>query len=667
MSVRTLGSAVAVALLLASIGTAVAPTAAVPTWLEDTPLSAPGSDASEPQLVATSEGVLVALWYDDSTGHPVVLASSRAPGDPTWTPPAPVSDPGLPASGLRADSGPEGGVTAVWVSEAPGGGRVETATAPDGVAWSAAQVLSDPDEVVADPDLDVGANGRAAIVWTRTPPPPVPPDTVVRPLEIPLSVREPGSDVWVPLGSKVTRTTVPFAAQVAVDGMGDVTLVWRDTRPSGIRLLAGYYSNRWYGGRPVVDVPAGTPGGTPGRFDLDAGFWSTEIAYEWVTADHTEIWRDQRLANGFWSGNKRITAASVHAVDPHVAAHGTLAYAIVWRQGVEVPDELKALTHAAVDPVRLGDADEGTTVSVTMREGQAIAAWDTGSGSRTLQASVLRGDVWTAYPAVAAEVLGHAVAMDPWGNAAAAWSAVDAADTRVSAQVLDADGPLPLLRASRLATGRRPVVPLRWRLPDWPEGAWVKAQRMRVRGIATEAQPWRSAGAPAAPATSMSYPGAPGRTYCFQLRGTDQDGGVSPWSQERCTTTAIDDRAATNLGWTRAKDRRDYQGTITRTAVRGEKLTFKRISFDDLWLLARTTPRSGKLDAYFGSRLVATVSLRSDTTRHRVAIPLLVDSLAWDPGSTPGDLRLVTRSARPVMIDGVYAVRLPPQDYLGAD
>ena len=661
------GLAVGAGLLVA------APAPGVPTWTPADPVSAPGADAAGPQVISTSEGRVVALWYDASAGEPTVMASSRGPGDTGWSTPAQVSSPTAAASDLHADAGPDGGVTAVWLSTPSGAAAsVQTATSSGGgESWSVPQTLSGPGETVSSPDLDIGQDGTAAVVWQRSP-------GDGADLLIPLRVRPPGETTWSDSDPAPTTTTVAFAPQVAVDGHGQPTVAWHNSGGQGERIRAKHFANgQWYGTKTIAPPTTdGLPPGTPGRFDLAASRWVTRLAWEWVTVDHTEVWEARRLTAGLaWSAATQLSEPGEDAHDPVIAADGDFTSAVVWRRDdVGTHTARASWTATAGDRhlTTLGPADATAVPRVSVSGASSAATWVAPSegGAAPLLESSLTAGAWSAPEPVVttgvADPAAHGVAVDMFGNVATAWVGSDGANDLVAARVLVAEGPMPLLAAPpHLAPGTKAQVTLTWSVLDW-DGPAVTGQKLRVRQVGDSAHPWQDAGAPAPPATALRYVGKPGRSYCFQLRATSQDGAVGRWSPERCTTMPLDDRAATNRGWKRSGDGQDYRGTISRGARKGLKLAFLDAQFDELWILARTAPGAGSVDVYVGNVRMGRWSLAAPSAR-RVAIPIVDSRPTVDRGAPAKDVRLITTSDKPVSIDGIYLVNHVPVHWQGAE
>ena len=114
---------------------------------------------------------------------------------------------------------------------------------------------------------------------------------------------------------------------------------------------------------------------------------------------------------------------------------------------------------------------------------------------------------------------------------------------------------------------------------------------------------------------------AKGYTYCFSVRSRDKLGHLSAWSPERCTATALDDRAlAASSGWTRATSSAYYGSTLTSTRLSGRTLTRTSIQARRIALVATTCSGCGTVGVYWNGTLLRTVNLNAASTTYRRVI-----------------------------------------------
>lgn len=158
------------------------------------------------------------------------------------------------------------------------------------------------------------------------------------------------------------------------------------------------------------------------------------------------------------------------------------------------------------------------------------------------------------------------------------------------------------------------------------------------------------------PFTSGSYSitAADGYEYCFQVRATDKAGNTSPWSPERCTRTALDDRSLTASGSvSRISSTYFHKGTASRLNAVGAQLASGRVSGVRVGLVMRTCSTCGQVAVYVGSTRVATVSTSSSVTRDQAVL--------WLPrfsATRTGTLVLRSTSRSQVVVDGVLVQHL---------
>jgi hypothetical protein len=140
-------------------------------WSGPTDLSAPGHDAFEQQVALDAKGDAVAVWQRYEGGYSIVQAATRAKGRKNWSIPANLSAPGQNASEPQVGIDPKGRAVAVWQHYDGSSVIVQAASRPAGGNWSAPTDLSAPAAYFfvpgADPQVALGQKGRAVAVWKR--------------------------------------------------------------------------------------------------------------------------------------------------------------------------------------------------------------------------------------------------------------------------------------------------------------------------------------------------------------------------------------------------------------------------------------------------------------------------------------------------------------------
>jgi hypothetical protein len=203
------------------------------SWQPPVDLSAPGQDATAPRVAVDPQGNAIAIWQRSNGDATFRVQSAARPSGGGWEAPVDVTDPGESAGAPQIALDDQGDATAVW----RGGSSMRSALHPAGGAWQPPSDVSSPGEtVLGSPEVAVDAQGNATAVWRRT-------DnffTFVR------AARRPPAAAWQPAVdlSGPSGFGMPFCCSgqfAAVDGQGEVTVVWEQLRGvDKIIQAAGY-------------------------------------------------------------------------------------------------------------------------------------------------------------------------------------------------------------------------------------------------------------------------------------------------------------------------------------------------------------------------------------------------------------------------------------------
>jgi hypothetical protein len=135
-------------------------------WSTPADLSAPGQNASSPQVTVNSTGLLTAVWRRNNGSHNIIQSSSSQSGGP-WSTPANLSELGESASSPQVAVSSTGLAIAVW-RRANGTDRIiQSSSSQSGGPWSTPENLS-ATGVYEEPQVSVSSNGLVATVWTRS-------------------------------------------------------------------------------------------------------------------------------------------------------------------------------------------------------------------------------------------------------------------------------------------------------------------------------------------------------------------------------------------------------------------------------------------------------------------------------------------------------------------
>jgi Glycosyl hydrolase family 26 len=131
-------------------------------------LSAPGGDALAPQVAVAPDGTAVVAWTRwDGANFRIQerrLTPGGAPEEATRT----LSGSGQDAADPQVDVAPDGTATVVWRRFDGFHPLVQVRRiAPDGTSEEASQRLSESGQDAVEPDVAVGPDGTATVVWSR--------------------------------------------------------------------------------------------------------------------------------------------------------------------------------------------------------------------------------------------------------------------------------------------------------------------------------------------------------------------------------------------------------------------------------------------------------------------------------------------------------------------
>jgi CSLREA domain-containing protein len=113
-------------------------------------------------------------------------------------------------------------------------------------------------------------------------------------------------------------------------------------------------------------------------------------------------------------------------------------------------------------------------------------------------------------------------------------------------------------------------------------------------------------------ATSASFTGMPGTTYCFSARAIDGAGNASPYGAEGCTAVPVDNPTFTHRGrWTQRNGPGYYLETFSRTKKRGAKLTLPGVQAKVLSIIVTKCGQCGTINVFFKGRRIKRINLRS--------------------------------------------------------
>lgn len=450
-----------------------------------------------------------------------------------------------------------------------------------------------------NPVVAAAPGGRAAVVWSRD--------------GIHAAVSDGGDwnlgTLAVPDGSALAGQTV------AMDASGNVAAAWRNgsgkfslrTRPAG---------GSWQTPAALTDNLA---------YDLSIRVDSTgRVVALWKRSSGGDLTFVEGTVRGFTALSSpaiTLSAPGISAAAPSLAVDGRGRAMATWVEAGALRASRLARQDANWPP---------STSSFTVSpDAHTTSEFPTSS---VVQRSGARG-----------------VALTPSGDGVLGWTRSRAVHGR-SAYLAgyDVNGPKTRLRRpSKAFSLVDPVVA--WRAAD----VWSRPDRYRLR-LRTA----RLAGGfskhivevSETQDTRLTVGGVPpGRTVCFSARATDEVDNTGRYSPERCTALPANDRAlSASTGWERKDVPAAYRGTASVAKTKGAALTSPKVEARRIALVATRAPGAGSVDVFLGKQRLERVSLEATKTRRKQVIPI-----ATFTSRRSGVVRIVTRSAKPVAIEGL--------------
>lgn len=191
------------------------------TWSTIATLSA--SSSSAPQVAINESGDAIAVWVETDGSNNRIYAARLAYGSSTWVPyGTPLSTAGENSSEPQVAIDPAGNAVVVWTESSAGQFYIRAASLPaGGTSFNLFPFLSSSG--AGTPDVAIDSNGNATVVWVLSSTPP---------LEfVQSSYLSTGASSWT-APVNVSEETDIYQVYVAVDGLGNPTVVWVDL-PSG--------------------------------------------------------------------------------------------------------------------------------------------------------------------------------------------------------------------------------------------------------------------------------------------------------------------------------------------------------------------------------------------------------------------------------------------------
>lgn len=300
------------------------------TWTTAVNVSIPGRSSIEPQIVAAPDSALTAVWSRSDGVNKIVQASTSVDRGVTWGAPTNLSAVGQDAESPQVVTAPDGTLTAIW-SRFDGANKIiQTSTSTDhGTTWTSPVNLSTPGQPAIGPQIASAPDGTISAVWGRWQP---------SGYMAQASTSTDHGATWTNPADLTTASGTAFGLQVTAASDGTFAAIWSRHNAGTFSIHTSSSTDRgvtWSGPAtlspvgPVTEGPqiAGAPDGT--------------LTAVWAQSDGSDRvirTRSSTDRGATWSSPANISPADSlgsYAEIPQLAATPDGALTAVWRAYVE--------------------------------------------------------------------------------------------------------------------------------------------------------------------------------------------------------------------------------------------------------------------------------------------------------------------------------------------
>lgn len=427
-----LARATAACLLLAAIaagcgddGGGIGASPLTGAWEAPVDVSRPGDHASGPRVAVDGSGDAVAVWTatPGENASAVIVQSAARPVAGSWQRPVTISTRGSASSPeIAVDA--KGNAIAAWTSYSRHRSSVQAAARPAGGRWSAPVRLSAAGETAAVPHVAFDARGNALAVWQRT----RAGRSSIR------SARRPAGGRW---GRSVAVARISpgggaeFATpRVAVDAKGNAAAVWTNVTSGNMGAVQAALKPAGGAWRAPATLSAGNGRSFAAQVVIDG---AGNVVAAWLDYTGRLVRAAVHAPGGHWGRPKLLSRPRRVAGGPMLATGGRATTIAVWPNlaYASVASATRRAGGGWQAPVDVaGGVDAFSTPVALDADGDAVAVWIGDDGGSEQGAVRAAGGGWQApadlaprLPGIEASGANISVAVDPAGrNAVAVWS-----------------------------------------------------------------------------------------------------------------------------------------------------------------------------------------------------------------------------------------------------
>lgn len=345
-------------------------------WSSPEDLSAPGQNATVPQIAIDSSGDAVAVWLRSNGANPIVQTASRPAGG-SWSAPENLSTAGQEATVPQVAMDGAGDAVVVWVRSNGSNKIVQAASrGAGGGVWSAPVDLSEVGQDAGNPQVAIDPAGDAVAVWERS----NGANTIIQ------AARRPSGGSWTVATDLSEPGLSATATQVAIDPEGEAVAVWN--RVSGANTII-QSSSAPAGGSwsPALDISEAAPSTGAARVAMDA---DGEAVAVWRRSNgaNTVIQGAGRPPGGSWSTPVTLSELGQNSNQPRVAVDPDGDAFVAWTRAGALPAQVasRAAGGSWSTPVVISEAGATATQAQVAVDsgGDAVVVWQRSNGTNVI-------------------------------------------------------------------------------------------------------------------------------------------------------------------------------------------------------------------------------------------------------------------------------------------
>jgi microcompartment protein CcmK/EutM len=397
-------------------------------------LSAAGQDATDPQVALDALGNAVVVWTRSDGNHDRIQVRRRSVSG-SLSAVQTLSAVGGDAFGPQVAVGANGNAVVVWERYNGTDNRIQVRRRAAGGSLTAVQNLSPSGQHAYEPQVAVDANGNAVVVWYRF-------DGAHDRIQVRRRTAAGGLSAVQTLSPAGQNASNP---QVAVDPDGNAVAAWRRFDGTKWRIQV----RRRAAGGSLSAVQTLSDAGQDASDPQVAVDRNGNAVVAWYRFDgaNFRIQAVRRTAGGSLSAVLTLSGAGQGAIRPRVAIDREGNAMVVWQTFDGADFRIQGLRRTAG-----GSLSEVLTLSAAGQdaanaelgvdpEGNSVVVWSRYDGTHNrVQASYLL-EVKTL-SAAGKDANASQVALDRGGNAVVAWRAYDGANYRIQVRRRTASGGL---------------------------------------------------------------------------------------------------------------------------------------------------------------------------------------------------------------------------------